>query len=464
MSTHKLFEMGGQWIGRVAGSSLYYRFWYDARNGEVRRRSLKTANIEEAKRRLAVLVTKNAGPDPRDPDTVMLVLVLTHYFENHSDKLPSGHAARRAGELVMAFLENECGFGPEAKVGQFTKSFQARFALWAVEKHNHTPSYISRNLSVIAAACRFATKTAIQTLPDGRLQEARLLKFMPEVCFDTKWIAEITDRPEPKPRDYVPTFEDMASLLGMEASETLRRYDIIALNTWARPEAILDLSVRAQVDFEHSLIDLNPPSRKQTKKRRPIIRLTENLRGWLELWGEDRPLSYRAQNHIDDDTVKPVRRSVTYIKGQFNRRSVRWMLTHYGLTKAQIDDLFRFARGKNTTPLREAIAAAERSGINRITRYTFRHFMATRVRGLAEVRVDREQRSLWLGHSKRDATSWYETHDPEYLRECARATSLILEKLDHLTDRPLVPMSVKQRKALGGLAVLDNTRSINPGL
>lgn len=105
MSTRKLFEMGGQWIGRVAGSSLYYRFWYDARNGEVRRRSLKTADIEEAKRLLAVLVTKNARPDPRDPDVVMLVLVLTHYFENHSDKLPSGHAARRAGELVMAFLE-----------------------------------------------------------------------------------------------------------------------------------------------------------------------------------------------------------------------------------------------------------------------------------------------------------------------------------------------------------------------
>ncbi|MGB8313154.1 MAG: hypothetical protein WCE69_01560, partial [Aestuariivirga sp.] len=75
----------------------------------------------------------------------------------------------------------------------------------------------------------------------------------------------------------------------------------IALNTWARPEAILDLSVRAQVDFEHSLIDLNPPSRKQTKKRRPIIRLTENLRGWLEHWGEDRPLSYQARTHIDDD-------------------------------------------------------------------------------------------------------------------------------------------------------------------
>jgi len=282
---------------------------------------------------------------------------------------------------------------------------------------------------------------------------------MPEVCFDAKWIAEITERPEPKPRDYVPTFEELASLLGMEASETLWRYDIIALNTWARPEAILDLSVRLQVDFEHSLVDLNPPSRKQTKKRRPIIRLTENLRGWLEHWGEDRPLSYKTRSQDDRHKGEGVRQSVSHIKAQFNRRSLKWMLKQHGLTKTQIDDLFRLARDKSTKPLREAVAAAEKSGINRITRYTFRHFMATRVRGLSEVRVDREQRSLWLGHGKRDATSWYETHDPEFLRDCGRATSLILEKLDRLTSRPLVPMSIKQRKALAGLTVLDNTRT-----
>lgn len=59
--------------------------------------------------------------------------------------------------------------------------------------------------------------------------------------------------------------------------------------------------------------------------------------------------------------------------------------------------------------MNEAIAKAEARGVRRITPYTLRHFMATRVRGLKEVRVDREQRSLWLGHGKKDATSWYES-------------------------------------------------------
>jgi hypothetical protein len=74
--------------------------------------------------------------------------------------------------------------------------------------------------------------------------------------------------------------------------------------------------------------------------------------------------------------------------------------------------------------------------------------MATRVRGLKEVAVDREQRSLWLGHGKKDATSWYETFDPEHLLETASATNIILEKLDALTIRSMVPLSVKQRMVL----------------
>lgn len=85
--------------------------------------------------------------------------------------------------------------------------------------------------------------------------------------------------------------------------------------------------------------------------------------------------------------------------------------------------------------------------------------MATRIRGLQEIKVDREQRSLWLGHGKRDATSWYETHDPEYLWECSRATSLILEKLDALTRRPLVPPTVMAIKELAGLIPIATRKS-----
>jgi integrase len=260
----------------------------------------------------------------------------------------------------------------------------------------------------------------------------------------------ITQKPEPHPRDYVPTFEELASLLDVECSEILRRYDIIALNTWARPQAILDLDVKSQVNFEDKLLHLNQPGRLQNNKKRPKIRLTDNLQGWLLHWAENRPLAY-SKKAIRNGKGETVRVSASNIKAQFKRRTLRWMLMRDGLGKSEIDKLLLEARKGAHQPLNEAIARAEANGIHRITPYTLRHFMATRVRGLRDVKVDREQRSLWLGHGKKDATSWYESHDPEFLFEASRATSIIIEKLDALTNRPLVPLSISAPRLLAGL-------------
>lgn len=444
MSGEKLFEIGGHWIARVKGRSSLYRFWYDQRAGEIRRRSLETADVEEAKRLVAEHVLNTSSLPAQEPKDALLLAVLNHYFSLHSDNQSSAHVARRAGALLLQFLETECGLCADVKVGAFTKGLQSRFAVWLSKKFDHSPSYISRILSVIAAACKFATKSTVHETTDGRIVETRLLNAMPEICYDIKWISGLTKKPEPHPRDYVPTFEDLASLLDVECSEVLRRYDIIALNTWARPQAIIDLDTSMQVDFEAQLLHLNQPGRKQNNKKRPKIRLTENLHGWLEHWGDARPLTY-AKTINQEGQMVVVRRPATNIKAQFKRRTIRWMLLRDGLDKPTIDKLFLSVRKGKAQPLRGAIARAEAHGIRRITPYTLRHFMATRVRGLKEVRVDREQRSLWLGHGKKDATSWYESHDPEFLLEASRATSIIIEKLDALTKRSLVPMTLERQ-------------------
>jgi integrase len=440
MSIEKLFEFGGMWIGRVHGSQQLYRFWYDSRNGEVRRRSLKTTNIEEAKKRLAEVVVNDAPTNADDPEKVPLVFVLTHYLEGHADFRPSAHVARRACELVMQFLERQCDFDANVNTSQFSIIYQVEFIKWSAKEFQHSPAYVSRILSVVAAACRYAAKTKLIKSASGELREAKLLRYVPEINYNTKWVADIMQVAEPRPRDYVPSFEDLASLLDTECGELLRRYDIIALNTWARPEAIVDLNVRQQVDFENDLLDLNPPNRRQNKKLRPIIRLTTNLRGWFEHWAEDRPLSYDKKS----GDGKLVRIAARHLKAQFTLRSTRWMLRQAGFTSSEISQLLNLSRKGNSTALNKALESAESNGIKRITRYTLRHFMATRVRSLAETNVGREQRSMWLGHGKRDATSWYETHDIEFLRECSQATTLVIEKLDKLTLRKLISPNVHQ--------------------
>ncbi len=453
MSNEKLFEFGGMWIGRVQGSQQLYRFWYDNRNGEVRRRSLKTASIEEAKSKLAEIVLKDAPVKADDPDQVPLVFVLTHYLEGHADGRPSAHVSRRACDLVMQFLEKKCGFDSSVKTSQFSNIYQAEYAKWCAVEFGHSPAYVSRILSVVSAACHYAAKTKLIKNANGEMREAKLLRYAPEIDYDAKWLAEVMQVAEPKPRDYIPSFEELASLFDMKSSELLRRYDIIALNTWARPEAIMELSVRQQVDLDTGLLNLNPPGRRQNKKQRPIIRLTANLRGWLEDWAEDRPLSYNKKTA--DGQLERV--AAKHLKAQFNRRSTRWMLQRSGHSAEAVELMLKASRSGDSTLLHQAMKNAEDKGVRRITRYTLRHFMATRVRGLTESNVGREQRSLWLGHGKRDATSWYETHDPEFLRECAQATSLIIDQLDRLTKRDLVPSNIRQIRQL--TSVIEKKRS-----
>ena len=44
-----------------------------------------------------------------------------------------------------------------------------------------------------------------------------------------------------------------------------------------------------------ALLDLNPPGRLQTKRRRPVIRLTRNLAAWRTEWKAARPLTWRGE-------------------------------------------------------------------------------------------------------------------------------------------------------------------------
>lgn len=55
-----------------------------------------------------------------------------------------------------------------------------------------------------------------------------------------------------------------------------RLYALLGLFTMARPSAILELTWD-RVDFERRQIDLNPRGRRQTKKRRPVVAVNDEL-------------------------------------------------------------------------------------------------------------------------------------------------------------------------------------------
>lgn len=422
------FELAGQWLARHEASGRWFRNWYDERAGRVRRRSLGTSDFEEAKEKLAAIALNPAvsGADPLAADRVMLVAVLSHYLDNK--RITSEEQARIAAGLLLHWLF-EVKRAPKAvKVSSFRRDWQEEFAVWLASEKKHSSAYISRILSVVSAAVKFsATEQAVRG-PDGDRRNVQLLSAAPQIKFDPTWIVETARESgislaTPKRNDWVPTYEEMARYIDATRAEHVFRFCILALNTWARRETIEELDLDKQADKRTNLLDLNERGRLQTHKRRPIIRLTENLRAWWEAWGTGRPLIYAGQD-------------AGAIKKAMQRTNARWMLAEAGMDDKEI---VRLTRRENNRELTAVVNAIEAKGGRRITSRTFRSFMATRVRAVPGIRVDREQRQLWLGHLGQDTTAHYEIADQEYLCEAAAATDQIIREIDRFSARSLWP-------------------------
>ena len=334
--------------------------------------------------------------------------ILQHYWESHSDATPSAFQARRAGGLLMEWLK-EVRKKPAANATDFTLLWQQDFVKWLGQEKDHAVATIAREMTSIAAAFNYALKLGIIVDETGERREFQLLSSAMPVLYQTGEISRLTAKPEPTPRDWLPTWAQMALFIDTigtktaagawdKNSENLFRYVICALNTWARPAAILSLHVPTQVDFEARSILLNPPGRRQTKKVRPTIPLTANLAAWLKFWNCDRPI------HRNGTALESVKKAFK--------------------------------------------AHALKLGMPKLTPYTLRHFMATNIRRIDGCQVSREQRQEWLGHKPQDTTSWYEHYDLEWLREARLGTDKIMDKLDRLliTRKLRAPLSPQARK------------------
>jgi integrase len=425
----RIFQRKDQWLGKEPGRATYFRYWYEpGKNqgtGRVRRKSLGTEDLDEAIRRLIELVDHEAPADPTTPDLVLMNIVLQNYIDNHVHTIRAKVPAKRSCALITEYMR--AAVGPTYKVSDFNLPRQHAFIRHLAAK-GLSAKTISTYLSTIKAAVNFAARPRLLVDSKGHEREGRMLSAPIFVQADEGAISKITNKPRSEPRSFCPSLEQLARFIdaidgdgfnqdsGRHAA--LFRYVIIALNTWARPEAITELNVREQVDFQHGLVRLNPPGRTQNKKFRPTIRLTDNLRGWLLYWNLDKPI-------------------IRGVPGAHRR---------YGNHGAPIKHI-----GNATT--RKVAAAA---GVPGITPYTIRHFMATKARAMPGFPVSREERAVWLGHSDpaHRQTLWYEHQDMDYLENAAKATDAIMSALDGLCRKSLFAPGIERR---GHLTVVKST-------
>ena len=328
---------------------------------------------------------------------MLLIAALDFYYENDVKFKPSAKPSFRAIQLVTEYANEK--IGSMARVSSFSLLRQREFMRWCADKYDHSAGTIARNLAVVSAAFGFGCKAQIVRDGFGIETETVLLDSAPRVHTQAAEVARITDLPSSSSRDWLPTYEELGRFIDSidVRQENLFRFVMLSLNTWARPEALIDLRTDKQVDWPFKVLDLNPPGRRQNKKHRPRIRLTSNLEGWLRHWDVPAPMTW-------DDTP------VTTMKKTFKRHAVD-------------------------------------CGFTSFTQYTIRHFMATHVR-LAKPSVSKEQRDIWLGHADGRTGGWYEHRDPDFLKDAARATDAIIEELQRHTKRPLSARKLRAKSSI----------------
>lgn len=150
-----------------------------------------------------------------------------------------------------------------------------------------------------------------------------------------------------------------------------RLYVLLGLYTMARPTAILELTWD-RVDFGRRLIDFNPPGRKQTAKRRPVVKMNDELHDALLEAYEARQCAF---------VVERGAKAVASVKKAFQ-------------------------------------AASDRSGVH-VTPYTLRHTGAV---WAAENGIGMAALAQFMGHDDSTTTErHYARFSPDYLANVANA-------------------------------------------
>lgn len=243
--------------GRDGAADAWCRTWYDRRKRQTCRVSLGTADFQAAGLALANWVVENdkAGGEVR-PDRVLIERVLINYWTDHAQELPSASTAWNG----LAYWQE---FWHDKTVAEITPHEQKQFRRWLSAK-GMDDGGVDR------------------VLADGRAALNRAVKWQDLAAAPLIFaIQTAQDRHarEPMGRPIVP--REKALRLDAANSRHMLAYLVIAMNTLARPAAILDLR-SAQFDETHNRVALNPPGRKQNKKHRPVLAVSPTLRPWLQ--------------------------------------------------------------------------------------------------------------------------------------------------------------------------------------
>jgi integrase len=231
-----------------SGSDNYYLQWQEG--GKKQRRSTGTGDVAAAKLAARDIILREGQIVDQKPNDVLVSIVVDRYLAQHAGKLASKSSAQAMVKLWRAFWAGETV--ADMKIGKLEL-----FNDWLKAKRL-SQNYIRRVVGFGQAALNRAWKR----------QELTSAPYIPMP-------------PAGEPFPHTATNDQLAKLLNAIGENAhLYTYCLIRLTTGCRGDAALDLQP-FQVDYRDNLIRLNPPGRRQTKKYRAIVPLTQTLRAHL---------------------------------------------------------------------------------------------------------------------------------------------------------------------------------------
>lgn len=357
------YRLGDYWLSQRGGSPAWYRTHYDEKARQTRRISLGTTDFEKAK---VILDEWYMGQRMKlaqnlSSDDVTLKEVFKEYLENHAVKL------RSYGSVVILLRYWQEFYGEGATVGDVRS---------VIKQEQFREVLFKKGLAVNSLnRCLEAGRAAI-----NRAYKRNVIKDKPHV--------QVLEYERGKPKGRPLSIEDIGALY-TEAADHMRLFIILMLGTGARNEAIVTLDW-SQIDFDNNLIHLNPEGRKQTSKRRPVVRMVPFVREQLLKFNhrEGRVLTFRGKS---------------------------FKTAHQGIEKA--------------------VGRAELKG--KVTPYSFRHTVA---RWLRKEGVSPWEVGSQLGHKMPgyNITEMYASASPDYLEKSAEAIEKLLRSAIPL-DAPPIP-------------------------
>jgi integrase len=242
----------------------FYAHWYDSDSGFVKRLSLRTADSAQAERRFAAFLIERGRADTQSAanvaGTVTVAMIFSDYVRERGPKIESLAIAEKAER----YLTKHMGITPVTSVGMDLIDSYVQKRKDGKIGDPAGDSTIRRELGVLITAINHA------------ISRRRLLREH----------APVIERPdESEARDRWLTRDEMLRVFATALAPAshdqsgrlprIYRFVNLAYYTASRRAALEKLTWFQVLDSQQ--IQLNPPGRRQTSKRRPVVPIDQAL-------------------------------------------------------------------------------------------------------------------------------------------------------------------------------------------